>query len=161
VGPTRTRRPLFSGETVLKKSRPTYETAEDTENERKVIRRVAEKLGLSAAKAPKFYPFDYSLVSGKKIVGFYEVKCRNYPIHKIDPVKISVHKVCQIVQMSQLSGVPAHLVVACEDGIWDCGLMPHVVKTFDVTMWGRNEPRDWQDTEPCFSIPVNRMVKIE
>jgi len=137
--------------------RPLYESEADLSREAKVMERLSKLWRCSFHKLPIRYHFDYAAVRNKRVVGYVEVKVRNYSMEQIDRMggyMLSLGKMQAGQSLSSLSKVPICLVVQCTDATY--WLAVKDFSEFPVTITGRTDRGDAQDVEPCVLIPKAR-----
>lgn len=134
-------------------SRPTYETKSDRQNEFKVARYLANREGLLAVSMPLRYAVDYAVVNDSGDVhGWYEIKCRTNPMKAYDTYLLSIGKYHSMLALQHNSGFPVFLAVKWTDCL---GVMGIPAK-HTISMGGRKDRGDWQDTEPCAMFPIEQ-----
>jgi hypothetical protein len=139
--------------------REQFEQARDRENEREVVECVCKSWGCSKAyKLPRAYGLDYALLCGHELHSFDEIKCRDLTFGYGDGYYIALQKVMRAQQMTQASHVQSLLAVRFRDGVirWAplCPRRP-------VKFFGRNNPRDAEDYEPCAIIPWSAFYPLD
>lgn len=137
--------------------RPLYESEADLSREAKVMERLSKLWRCSFHKLPIRYHLDYAAVRNKRVVGYVEVKVRNYSMEQIDRMggyMLSLGKMQAGKSLSSLSKVPICLVVQCTDATY--WLAVKDFSEFPVTITGRTDRGDAQDVEPCVLIPKAR-----
>ena len=137
--------------------RPLYESEADLSREAKVMERLSKLWRCSFHKLPIRYHLDYAAVRNKRVVGYVEVKVRNYSMEQIDRMggyMLSLGKMQAGQSLSSLSKVPICLVVQCTDATY--WLAVKDFSEFPVTITGRTDRGDAQDVEPCVLIPKAR-----
>jgi hypothetical protein len=139
--------------------RERFEQARDLANQKDVIERVLVSWGCSAAYAlPRAYGLDYALLCEGQMHSFVEIKCRQLTFGYGDGYYIALQKVIRAQQLTQLSGVESLLVVRFHDDVvrW----APLGVRR-RVKFFGRNQPRDAEDHEPCVVIPWSAFYPLD
>lgn len=135
--------------------RPTYESHADMENERSVMDLLCQRWKCVAAKAPRFYPVDWSLQQGSEVKAMVEIKYRkaSYPTYII-----SLHKFVEMCKYAAVSGFPFLLVVCWPEGqsrvVRYVSVTPDVKKR--VIHGGRRDRGDAQDVEPMVEIDMDK-----
>lgn len=163
VGPQGNKRPLFSGETILnkrEKARPTYETDTHRKHEREAAQAIAKRIGCNLIKTPRKYCVDYTVTKKKHVVGFIEIKFKNMPISESNPLKISMHKVLEILKIASTTGLKCKIHFVLVDAKIDVEITEESVREMGVEVWGRHDRGDWQDTEPCMTIPAKLWKRV-
>lgn len=127
----------------MTKRRRLYETPEHLKEEGRVIEALCSRWGCEWWKLPLTYRLDYALTSSDdEIKAWLEVKCRS---KKYTEMHLSLHKVMAGLELSRVTGLPFLLVYAFGDEIYWKSITPGEM---NITMWGRTDRNDWQDTEP-------------
>jgi len=160
VGHRRDRSSSFSRETVFENKRPTYETRENRIAEREIAKKIASAHDVYMIKTPHYYCVDFSGVKKGKVVAFYEMKTRNYDTHQIDPIRVGVGKLAAMINLSDVTGLPAYLVYAMNDGTMTFKTTRESVRLLGIVVWGRKDRGDSNDIEPSFEIPVGLWSRI-
>lgn len=139
--------------------RPMYETPENKQNELRVLGEITKKWMCGGHKLPIKYGLDYSLTRSNEILGFCEIKCRNYPFsHFLDGYQISLNKIMAAKNLYETTSIPCFLVIDCKDGIWYTQITEF--KNIKPVLGGRKDRGDWQDFEPMAVIDAGKFKKI-
>lgn len=95
--------------------RPIYETTADIDRERTVAEWVGALWGCEVRKNPRLYAVDYCAMKDRKLVGWLEVKCRNYTRDKLESwggYMMGASKVVGMANLMAVSQKPAFLCVS-------------------------------------------------
>lgn len=145
-------------------SRPTYETKDHLENERRAIEHVEAVWGVQCRKTPKYYKIDYTVTApNDRVVGWAEVRGKNFERYRFSTFFTSLEKAMTLVRYEALTAKPAVVIVAWKDGIYCYRFTVNDTRTQAITWDGRttNSRGDDQDIEPVIHIPVRNFVKLE
>jgi hypothetical protein len=134
--------------------RPVYESEEDRRNERAVAGRLVAMWNCQVFKNPDFYPLDYSIVQGRMVKGFCEIKCR---LAHYETLLLSVHKWMAGLEFTSSTGLPSFIVARSPAGLFRMQIQPMELA---IEIAGRKDRGDSQDQEPCVMIPYARMKRI-
>jgi hypothetical protein len=144
-------------------SRPTYETSEHLDGERRAIEHVEAIWGVQCNKTPKYYKIDYTVVSpNNNVVGWAEVRGKNFVRGKYRTFYTSLEKAMTLVRFEALTAKPAVVIVAWLDGIYCYRFTVNDTRTRQIKWDGRtvNSRGDDQDIEPVIHIPVDAFTLI-
>jgi hypothetical protein len=124
--------------------RPLYETAEDLDNEREVVKRLKDCWRLTEVKKlPRSYGLDYRLIRDGEIVAFCEIKCRNLSFGYGDGFHLSLNKVMRARAMMDVTQRHCVLVVRFSDGkIRYADFEHHKDGCRDIGRVDRDDPAD-------------------
>jgi hypothetical protein len=142
-------------------SRPLYESDQDLSNEKAVIETVSEIWNCSFAKLPIRYHLDYVATHNAEVLGFCEIKVRNYTMDAITDMGgylLSYGKWCSAKTLCDASGLPFVLIVKTMDDIWWASFHKFLAK--NLVIRGRKDRGDWQDMEPCVLINTKLFKKV-
>lgn len=131
--------------------RPTYETESDLENERRIIRVIAERWNCEAKKNPQFYKVDYGLYRNGEIYAWAELRNRNISIDTYPTFHLSVSKTIFLFDLGYRTDRPAFIIVGLKDRI-----LFHQIRlpaSYRITEGGRKDRDDPDDKEPVVNIP--------
>jgi hypothetical protein len=140
--------------------RPTYETAADRQNEKRVAQKAAATWGECwAVKLPKQYRADFAFVDSKEaVLAWCEVKCRTNPHDRYPTYMLSLAKWMEAERMAESSGLPFYLLVEFTDGVYY--LRVKKIDGLTVKMGGRTDRGDAQDVEPTIHIPIKHFKPL-
>jgi hypothetical protein len=144
-------------------SRPTYETSEHLEAERKAIEHVEACWGVTCKKTPQYYKIDYTVVNSAGFVcGWAEVRGKGFERNRFSTFYTSLEKAMTLVRYESLTKKPAMLIVAWLDGIYCYRFKLSDLSQREIRWDGRtvNSRGDNQDIEPVIHIPVNEFSKV-
>lgn len=136
--------------------RPLYESDNDLQNEKQIIKLLSHKWGCSFYKLPIRYHLDYAATRNKEVVAYVEVKARNYSMQQIDSMGGYMLSVGKIVAAKNM-WLPSIVVVKLIDGIYQCRIDEGL---FPVHIMGRTDRGDNQDVEPCVLIPSTKFKLV-
>jgi hypothetical protein len=134
--------------------RPTYQSEADEAEEREIALRLAA-LGCEVARNKRYYPFDFSVIKGGRIVGLAEFKRRRHPYGTYPTIILSLHKFAAATNYHHATNLPIAFFVRWDgDQVGLCDL--HKLKPEDVTIsiGGREDRNDSEDMEPVIHIPI-------
>ena len=146
--------------------RPSYETDQDRGNERIVRDILMEYHNCAFGKLTNaHYVLDYCgyEASTTKIIGWFEIKCRNMSWGQYDTIMLSLGKWREGLQYFFSTGVPFYFVVSTYDGVFQYKQSMIDVKHGRIICeyGGRTEKtRDAGDVEPVMMIPIDLFEKI-
>lgn len=129
-------------------SRPTYETDRDRARARRLIERTAEEWGLGKPfEMPAFAPYDFALspILGNKVIGFAEVKSREYHSGAFETYFVGLDKWSSLVQLAEATSLPTILLLGFSDGarFIDLSLPESRLVSFETGgRFDRNDPAD-------------------
>lgn len=139
-------------------TRPTYETGSDRANEGDAITELADAWKCRFIKLPRMYPMDFALIGrGNRARCLVEVKCRTYTRGAFPTYHLSAKKVADMAALSQITGLPAVLLVRLKNAL----LWHRIDPPYDLEVGGRRDRGDWQDVEPVCAIPFDQFEEIE
>lgn len=144
--------------------RQMYETAADLACEQEVASRITAAWDCSLRKLPIRYHLDFAVTRGDKLVGFCEIKTRNYTMQQIDSMGgylMSIGKWEAARNLSYAADKPFVLAVKTTDGIWYSSVYGSQFVADDVLVRGRTDRGDWQDIEPCVLLDCNRFKRLQ
>jgi hypothetical protein len=134
--------------------RPTYETANDLQNEQEIISFFTQHFNkdLNAVKIPKQYKIDYCLMIDDKITAFAEVKKRTCEKNMYETYMLSLAKYLESIKIKKDLSLETILVVKWTDAV---GYIELGRRTWPIGFGGRVDRGDWQDKEPMVFIPIS------
>jgi hypothetical protein len=138
-------------------SRPIYETAADVDREREVAEWVGARWRCHVRKNPRLYPVDYCALRDGAVVGWIEVKCRNYTRAQIESwggYLMGATKVAGMANLIAVSKRPAVLCVNLAGEVFRMNYDPAAI--FRTEFRGRVDRRDPDDLEPCVMFPMDQ-----
>ena len=139
-------------------ARPTYESDEDRDNERRVIEKLASGLEYTPRKLPALYALDFALCDeDKRIKAFVEIKCRTVSSQQYRTVFVSLDKVERARALSRTAQIPVYLLVDFTDGIF---MLPLSAPIEFVTFEGRTDRGDRSDLQPMAHYPIQSMSRL-
>lgn len=144
-------------------ARPTYETNEHLEGERRVIEAIEAMHGVKLVKTPKYYHIDFCVVDIRnKVTGWVEVRNKTFHRQKFDSFYTSLEKYLSVAKMGHLTGFPAYIACGWTDGIFCKRVLHGDAKKYPITVGGRtvNSRNDPDDIEPVIHIPVDDFLPI-
>lgn len=142
--------------------RGSYETPENRAREAAVASAVAAHFGMRAEALKRFSPIDYALVD--PVTGhvqcWLEIKCRNNGHDRFETYAIGLSKVAALRQWSYVSGKPAFLAIAFNDGIflWDSSDFRNDISHIEIG--GTVKRGDPADIEPMVHIPMTSFHRL-
>ena len=142
--------------------RKMYESEQDLMNEQSVIEKLSHLWSCEFIKLPIRYGVDFASVRNDYVVGFCEIKCRNYSMSQIDSMggyMISSGKWSSAKLLSESTGIPFVLVVKANEAIWSYKIDDFTPSK--VLLKGRKDRDDWQDMEPCIILDCNNFRRID
>lgn len=142
-------------------TRPMYESDEDRGKEFKVAKWFEKKLDCTMLKLPIKYGLDFACVKDGKIIGFYEIKCRN---NRYPDYRISMDKVIKAHQINAATMLSSTLVVTwpTKDGKTEMISTLLDTRVDRELIWaGREDRGDAQDMEPHVVIPLNHFEVLQ
>ena len=130
--------------------RKKYESEDNLDKEKNVLRHMSVKWDVSYSKLPISYKLDYAMYRDEKLLGFAEVKCRQNSVHDFSTYIISLSKVIKARRLASVTGTKSVLIVSWSDATgWI-----NFFSDFDVKQGGRSDRDDWQDQEPVCHFDV-------
>lgn len=135
--------------------RPTYECDGDRRSEERVIKHVAERRGLSYKKLPPKYAVDFALLKDAEVKSWAEIKCRTVTREKYPTYMLSLDKYMSMLRLARVTGLLTELMVLWTDSL---GILDITVATTTVSIGGRTDRNDAQDTEPVALIPIEQFA---
>jgi len=136
---------------------PIYETKDDLLNEKSVIDFISGIRPYTFRKLPQRYALDYALIQDGDVVGWAEIKCRSCASTDYADAMVSFFKVKAALELSRVSGLPAHLIVRWTD-------MTGVINFYSdhqVRTGGRSDRGDTQDIDVCAYYPIAGFQKLD
>lgn len=100
-------------------SRPTYETDRDRARARRLVEKTAEEWGLGQPfEMPAFSPYDFALlpVLGSSVLGFAEVKSREYHSEAFPTYFVGLDKWTSLLTLAEATRLPTILLLGFNDG---------------------------------------------
>lgn len=138
-------------------ARPEYETEADRQIENDVSQIVSKAWNCKLTKLPVKYHLDYAVVRNEVIIGFLELKSRNYTMAQLDRMGgffVSLDKFMSAQRLNKATGLPSIIMIKALDGIYYASF--HNAKIKSVKMEGRKDRKDWQDVEPCVLLATDQ-----
>ena len=132
-------------------TRVKYESKDNLEKEKNVLRHMSDKWDMSYSKLPLTYKLDYVMYRNDKLLGFAEVKCRLNSIHDFSTYIISLSKVMKARRLASVTGTKSVLFVSWSDATGWIDFF----SDFEVKQGGRSDRDDWQDQEPVCHFDIN------
>ena len=132
--------------------RPTYENEKSLQTEVQFAKAIEAFTRSELVKLPKSYGLDYCGVRNKTVVSFIEMKCRTNTVEAFEDYMISLSKILKAKDLHELTGLPCILFVRWRDAFGWADMR----ETFTLSVGGRKDRNDWQDTEPVCLIPIDR-----
>lgn len=144
-------------------ARPIYETEETLDREREIITRICHAWRCEAVKLPYKYNLDYALCRGDEILGWCEVRDRNYSWQRLDELggyMLAYAKWEKAMMLAAISQLPFTLAVQCTDGL-RVAIFKDPLPKLEPSIAGMpaSKRNDWQDVEPCVFIPIEGFVR--
>ena len=137
-------------------TRKMYESKDNLEKEKNVLRHMSVKWDVSYSKLPISYKLDYSMYRNDKLCGFAEVKCRKNSMNDFSTYIISLSKVMKARRLASVTGTKSVLIVSWSDATGWINLF----SDFEVKQGGRSDRDDWQDQEPVCHFQISEFKII-
>lgn len=138
-------------------SRPFYENSTDVSAEKAIAKLLMDSWGCDLVRLPRAYPIDFCALRLNKIIGWVEVKRRHRTFEQYPNCFLSLHKVKEGRELSELSGIPCLFAVQFNDAL----AYVNFKSRFALSLGGRTDRKDWQDVEPMaeFSMSSFKIIK--
>lgn len=136
--------------------RPTYETEEDLKSERAVAAKLEGRWKCRLVKLAKYSPVDYATTRDGKVVGFVEIRIKNYTyneVQKFGDIIIDTAKLIAFKDLRMVSNMRVALVIALKDSIIYSTLEGHH-GGFPQFLRERNDEGSERDTVVLSKIPI-------
>jgi hypothetical protein len=139
--------------------RPVYENAESLAEERRFASAIEERWNCRLRKQPRHFILDFAVERDGVIVGFAEIKCRNYRSDAFRDYMISLSKIARAREIKRVTGLDTALCVR----FTNADLMRKITddRTVSVGMGGRKDRGDPEDIETVAMIPLREFKFIE
>lgn len=129
-------------------NRPLYENDQNRADEQRIADVVGRMTRCTFNKMPMSYRLDYAAVRDMEIIGWAEIKKRNYEFRKYSDFIISLGKYTAALHLSEDTNLPSRFYIQFGKGIYK-----HIPVFPIVTRWGgRADRNDPQDMEPMAVI---------
>ena len=143
--------------------RELFESKNDCENEAEVVKFLEYIWPSKAFKLPIKYHLDYLLQNKitNENIAFVEIKCRTYSMAQIKSFggyKLSLEKWLTACKLTEITGIPCHLIVRTTDGLFYCDM--DNTQRPDIVIFGRTDRNDAQDVEPAVLLKHDRFIEF-
>ena len=139
--------------------RPTYETAEDRNNERRLAAKIERHYGCILQKMPMKLSLDFMAMRDGKAVAFIEARQRKIAMNTYPTYMLSLYKAMQARLLTMTTGLPCFLAVQWTDKAGMVRLPPSV-EDFYVEVGGTNRRDDPQDIEPMVHFDIAKFKEL-
>jgi len=139
--------------------RPTYETAEDRNNERRLAAKIERHYGCILQKMPMKLSLDFMAMRDGKAVAFIEARQRKIAMNTYPTYMLSLYKAMQARALTMTTGLPCFLAVQWTDkaGI---ARLPPAHEDMHVEMGGTTRRDDPQDIEPMVHFDIANFKEL-
>ncbi len=141
-------------------NRPTYETAQDRSNERKLASLIERTHGCMLQKMPIKLHLDYMATRDGRAVAFIEMKQRKTAMRQYPTYMLSLLKAIQASAITQTTGLPCFLAVQWSDAAGICKLPPDH-EGMHIEMGGTTRRGDPQDIEPVLHFNIANFKELK
>lgn len=147
--------------------RKKFETVDTRTAEGVVINKILKGYGMYAVHLPPSHYVDYAILGEMDhtkrhpILVWVEVKCRDTLPNEYPDIPFSLEKCMNGLRKSAHTGIPLILAYGFKDG----SVYTRVIQKSDTLLplywWGRTNPRDKFDSEPCIMFTMDQLTKFE
>lgn len=145
-------------------SRPMYETQSDLDSELTVMEKLVKRMPREHyfRKLPLAYQLDYGLylTEDNSLQALTEVKTRSIDFGAYPTMILSAHKMHEMIAWRS-RGFPTILIYNLNDGVYTYRPSAESVYDCEIKSGGRADRGDWQDIEPVYHIPVDKLHRVE
>jgi hypothetical protein len=136
-----------------------YETSKDRKREKEIATILEKEWKCQFKKYPNLSEVDFYVTRDDKIIGFCEIKCRNYHRDKLPTVYMSFRKWIALTLTWVNLNVPAYFVVAFMDYIGIIDVKTIMVDGMRVKGRKKRDSGNF-DYEPIIDIPIDEFKWI-
>ena len=140
-------------------TRPTYETAEDRNNERRLAAKIERHYGCILQKMPMKLSLDFMAIRDGKAVAFIEARQRKIAMNTYPTYMLSLYKAMQARALTMTTGLPCFLAVQWTDKAGIAKLPPSH-EDMHVEMGGTTRRDDPQDIEPMVHFDIAKFKEL-
>ncbi len=130
-----------------------FETKEDIQNEREVIKEFCKKFECDFFKLPKF-DIDFLIHRNDKVVAFAEIKCKKNNFKSYSKEFIGLHKYFSLKKYSEI--YPTFLIIRFFDGIYYINLKQ--IPTDNIKYGGRKIEREDATNDKEWLVNFDRIL---